>query len=311
MAWIGSSKPGIGTYPRFTIEEFCPTPSVDSRIVGKYDLWDRWFEAVKDDEVVFSLAQLEKVICHNLPESARRYETWWSSSQNHAKWAAHGFVASPDLANGRIRFRRRRPSRGRPALTHVAEGPIPTSPPQTNAFGHRLVLIGCVSRKLVRPAAARDLYTSSLWAKRRAYAEGTGQPWAILSALHGVVMPDDVIAPYDRALKNESPLARREWADITLPAVVDLCQTLSLHSVEVHAGSAYLKHGLIDGLNRSGIQVFWPLRNKRIGEQLEWYDREIGERRATGRCPGAVRLGPRPDAAHRGRSPSPPPRVPH
>jgi uncharacterized HhH-GPD family protein len=125
------------------------------------------------------------------------------------------------------------------------------------------------------PAPAKDLYVSPLWEKRRAYAESTGVPWAVLSAQHGLVMPDELIGPYDRALKKESIPSRQRWAAVTLPSVLELCHSLSVSDVEVHAGKAYLEHGLVGGLNQAGVHVYWPLRNKRIGEQLEWYDRRL------------------------------------
>lgn len=45
-----------------------------------------------------------------------------------------------------------------------------------------VVLVGCVKRKLSHPAPARDLYTSPLFAKGRAYAEASGAAWFVLSA---------------------------------------------------------------------------------------------------------------------------------
>jgi predicted RNA-binding Zn-ribbon protein involved in translation (DUF1610 family) len=61
----------------------------------------------------------------------------------------------------------------------------------------RICLVSCSGPKLPHPAPARDLYTSRLFKKARAYAERRCDDWAILSALHGLVLPDQVIAPYD------------------------------------------------------------------------------------------------------------------
>jgi hypothetical protein len=52
-----------------------------------------------------------------------------------------------------------------------------------------MILLGCVKRKRDHPATAKDLYSSPLWAGRRAYAESSGVPWLILSAKHGLVDP--------------------------------------------------------------------------------------------------------------------------
>jgi hypothetical protein len=57
-----------------------------------------------------------------------------------------------------------------------------------------VILLGCVKSKLDNRAKARDLYCSPLWRGRRAYAEASGLPWLILSAKHGLVEPDSVLA---------------------------------------------------------------------------------------------------------------------
>src|SRR3954468_18405630 len=87
--------------------------------------------------------------------------------------------------------------------------PLPSPP----AEGARCVLIGCVSRKEPTARAAKDLYRTELFARRRAYAEGSGQPWLIVSALHGLVGPDDVVEPYDVRLSDLTWQERHALAD--------------------------------------------------------------------------------------------------
>jgi hypothetical protein len=55
------------------------------------------------------------------------------------------------------------------------------------------ILLGCVSHKRDRASPAGDLYRSALWPRRRGYAEASGRPWLILSALRGVLDPDTLI----------------------------------------------------------------------------------------------------------------------
>jgi hypothetical protein len=64
----------------------------------------------------------------------------------------------------------------------------------------RVCLVSCVSSKAVRALPARDLYISALFIKARAYVESLRCPWFILSAEHGLVHPDAVIAPTRRPL---------------------------------------------------------------------------------------------------------------
>ncbi len=238
--------------------------------MGKYDPWDEFFARIEDDDVTFDMAELEAVLGAPLPPSAREHPAWWGRAHYYAKWAAYGFSASPDLRRQRVRFRRRprhvvSPG-GRAGSPTVGNGPS----------DGRLILVGCVAEKRPVPSPAKDLYVSPLWQKRRAYAESTGMPWAILSAEHGLVLSDQVIEPYDRSLRDESPAYRRAWSEQTARAVVDLCRRLGVTTVEAHAGAAYLEHGLIGGLNTAGIRVLWPVRGVRIGEQLAWYDEHTG-----------------------------------
>lgn len=66
----------------------------------------------------------------------------------------------------------------------------------------RIALVGCTKGKLPARAPARDLYVGDLFAKARAYAQ-TFDAWYVLSARHGLVLPDEVIEPYDVTLGDK------------------------------------------------------------------------------------------------------------
>lgn len=135
----------------------------------------------------------------------------------------------------------------------------------------RVGLVGCVKKKLDRPAPAADLYVSPLFRMRREYVEHTCDVWLILSALHGVLAPATVIEPYDVTLTRMGTRNRRAWAAQVLE---DLSRRFDdMHDVvfEVHAGSAYADHGLVEGLRRRGATVELPVAGLRMGEQLAWY----------------------------------------
>lgn len=61
-------------------------------------------------------------------------------------------------------------------------------------------LIACCKTQGATPMAARELYRSDLFVKSREFAEASASPLYVLSAAHGLVHPDSVIAPYDRTL---------------------------------------------------------------------------------------------------------------
>jgi hypothetical protein len=137
-----------------------------------------------------------------------------------------------------------------------------------------IILVGCVAQKTSRMNAAKDLYTSALFKKRRAYAEATGKPWFILSALHGLLSPDQRVIPYDFTIDRMGPVALRRWA---FKALYDLDLRVGTESnllVEVHAGAPYFKplHRAAQG--HGGFTLLHPVRGLQIGEQLAWYGRQ-------------------------------------
>lgn len=236
-------------------------------IVSKYEPWRVFFESAPGDYLDLEFSELEELIEGSLPASARTHPAWWSGDRNQTAWREFGWVASPDLAEERVMFKR--------GLVHRPQRPRRTPPYQTPARhvdgGPRLVLIGCVKSKVGHTAPAKDLYDSPLWWKRRRYAESTGMPWAILSAEHGMVDPDTVLEPYDRYLGSEPVSYRRDWAARTAEQVLGALGEKELRAVEIHAGLAYVNSGLRARLESTGIAVSWPVEGMPFGVQLGWY----------------------------------------
>jgi hypothetical protein len=134
----------------------------------------------------------------------------------------------------------------------------------------RVVLLGCVKLKLAHRSPARDLYVSPLWNSRRAYAEAAGWPWLILSAKHGVLDPEQSIAPYDVALADLTAIARRAWGKRVVTALRARFASLDGMTFEVHAGAAY-REAIEPGLQELGATMEQPLLGLTIGRQLSWY----------------------------------------
>lgn len=88
----------------------------------------------------------------------------------------------------------------------------------------RVGLISCSAGKLAKAAPAAQLYTGPLFALSRAWIEERKElgAWAILSAKHGVVMPDQVIEPYDLSLDAMNVADRKAWAERTRDQIVSL-----------------------------------------------------------------------------------------
>ena len=134
----------------------------------------------------------------------------------------------------------------------------------------RIVLVACAAGKQRSDAPARDLYTSVLFRKARAWAEAHGDEWRILSALHGLVAPDHVLAPYDLALADLDRAARHAWAHRVLG---DLRATLHLGDTVVFLAGRLYRADLAPALAADGHRIDVPMEGLGIGQQLAWLTR--------------------------------------
>lgn len=107
-------------------------------------------------------------------------------------------------------------------------------------------IVACGAEKLTHPAPARELYCSSTFQRALAFASGraslTGDgtaPVFILSAKHGLVHPDQVVAPYDHRLSDMTPT---ELAAFVERVQVQLFEAgVSRANFHVHGGAVYVE----------------------------------------------------------------------
>ncbi|MDY6875905.1 MAG: hypothetical protein SWK90_06860 [Chloroflexota bacterium] len=126
-------------------------------------------------------------------------------------------------------------------------------------------LVSCTKRNLDHPCPARDLYTASaLFRKARAYCEHHYDAWYILSAKHGLVHPDQVVAPYDITLKRMSIVERCAWERRLSERLRRLG---SGHIFYAHAGKDYIVH-------LSSICLVNILEGHSLGNRLRWYNQQ-------------------------------------
>lgn len=138
----------------------------------------------------------------------------------------------------------------------------------------RIGLVGCVSKKRDVAVAARDLYVSNLFLGRRAAVERTCTRWFILSAKHGLLSPDEVVAPYDQSFKRTTSTERRSWGQAVLKALDAVIVSFNGVVVEIHAGAEYRAFGVEEGLRARGVEIVVPTLGLGIGRQLAFYKRE-------------------------------------
>lgn len=209
-------------------------------------------------EVTLAWSDLDDLV-GGLPPSAYEHAAYWKGDRSG--WP--GFTNSAVRVGDSVTFVRVRQS---PPAT-----PPPTSRPLADPLGAPdLLLIGCVKQKLPVPAPAKDLYTSSLFSKGRRFAEAAGVPWFVLSAEHGLVAPDELLAPYDRRLSKSDREYRRVWGARVAAQLAAAVGPLSGKAVEVHAGSAYIEP-IRQHLMAAGATLIEPLAGLRLGPRLAWY----------------------------------------
>jgi len=120
-------------------------------------------------------------------------------------------------------------------------------------MGHTLVLIACTKIKAAMPVPARDLYwPSRLFRACYQRAESDGHRIAILSALHGILLPEQVIAPYNTTIKDMNPGERAVWADKVGAQFDQLVDRAAITEVVFLAGSDYRQH-VVPVLQKRGV----------------------------------------------------------
>ena len=228
--------------------------------MGYYDPLRDYLMGCEGDEVTLSFARIEEILGRALPASARKYGAWWanegdcpSTQHSHARsWYAAGYRVRVDLAGGRALFYRR-------------QQPAPSPAPVWQAGeGRTIALVSCASQKQDHPCPARELYApSTLFSLSYAYAKSVAGRVYILSAKHGLVDEDAVLAPYDETLNDMSADARMDWSRKVLAQLGEVCD-LSGDQFIILAGRNYYEF-LLPALKN----VTLPLGNLPLGKRIE------------------------------------------
>lgn len=130
----------------------------------------------------------------------------------------------------------------------------------------RIALVSCVKLKASEPRRAKDLYVSPLFRALRTYAEASADQWYILSAEHGLIHPETVVAPYERTLIRMRTTERLDWAARVITALTPILQ--SRDEVIMLAGERY-RERLLPWLHQRDVSVTIPLAGLKMGQQLQ------------------------------------------
>jgi hypothetical protein len=137
-------------------------------------------------------------------------------------------------------------------------------------MAQRIALVSCGKQKLEVAAPAKDLYQSVLFKKTRAYVERHYDRWLILSALHRVLDPEDLVQPYDLRMPTKR-VQQELWArqaggyvHVRIPAQ---------SHVDLFCGEDY--EGVARHLGAYGHTTGFPLAGLQVGERLHWLTEKL------------------------------------
>jgi hypothetical protein len=130
-----------------------------------------------------------------------------------------------------------------------------------------IALVSCVKTKAPVPMPAKDLYISNWFVMARRYAEQNADRWFILSAVHGLVHPNMLLAPYEHRLDDMCIADRRAWADKVKTQIEGLGE-LGDKAI-VLAGLTY-RVNLMPFLHKQFRKVEVPMRGLPQGRQLQF-----------------------------------------
>ena len=138
----------------------------------------------------------------------------------------------------------------------------------------KLGLVSCAKSKQKHPCRAEDMYTpSSLFRKAYKYSKKRYDQVAILSAKYGLLLPQEIIEPYELTLKTMKVSEKRLWAIRVHGQLHEKVGLTRVDSVYFHTGLDYRRY-LIPLLKNDGLEVSIPLENLSLGQQLQWYNNE-------------------------------------
>lgn len=144
-------------------------------------------------------------------------------------------------------------------------------------MSERIVLVSCVKSKRRVASPAKDLYVSALFRKMRAFAEAHGDAWYILSAQHGLLDSEQVVAPYERTLNRMRKFERTEWSRVVR---AQLREALPLRAEVVILAGTRHRESIEPFLRECGHPVQVPMRGLDFGNQLRWLGQSQRQTRA-------------------------------
>jgi|APSaa5957512622_1039677.scaffolds.fasta_scaffold16876_3 hypothetical protein len=135
----------------------------------------------------------------------------------------------------------------------------------------KLGLLSCTKSKQNYTCSAAKMYEpSTLFSKAYRYARKNYDIIGILSAKYGILLPDEIIEPYELSLKTMRKKHKQAWAVQVNSELSSKFNFESISRIYIHAGKDYREH-LLPLIEKRKIAVEIPLEGLSFGQQLKWY----------------------------------------
>ncbi|HET7522324.1 MAG TPA: hypothetical protein VFJ73_03260 [Bacillales bacterium] len=140
-------------------------------------------------------------------------------------------------------------------------------------MGTKIGLLATARKKLSHPAPVTEFYNSPLFRKSVQYAMAYYERVYFYNAKDGLLLPEQIMQPYDVSIKTFSASEKRQWAKMVIKGLQQYEHPDDV-TIYLHGGYVYRKF-LEPELRKSGYTYVVPLKGLGIGKQLAWYDRRL------------------------------------
>lgn len=139
-----------------------------------------------------------------------------------------------------------------------------------------VAVINCGAEKQYKKCKAKDLYTGSLFVASRKFAQSNYSQYCILSAKYHVLMPDDIVKPYDMFLGNFTKQQKQEWWQETAKQLMVKFSTGT--KFDFYVGQDYVE-GILPILDSNNIQYECFLNHLGMGYKIQWFQQHIKKKK--------------------------------
>ncbi|TCP26649.1 hypothetical protein EV207_11982 [Scopulibacillus darangshiensis] len=142
-------------------------------------------------------------------------------------------------------------------------------------MSEKIGLLATSRRKGDEEAPVVEFYKSPLFIKALQYAHKNYDRFYFYNAKDGLLLPDQMMAPYDVSIQTFSISQKRHWGK----KVIESFSTYEIVKdkiIYLHGGRVY-RQFLEPELSKHGFYYEVPLKGLGIGKQLKWYENELNK----------------------------------